>query len=176
MRLEDAVAFRADAFAFFDANDRCSCATRLSPSFFGSACDGAHSRRTFDESMARRDPAQPVRPRRRSGSWIAAAGATSANARRRDDARTRTGDAYLMRDRATRDGGRVMVFTDVTDRRRAEAALGGTDRSLSAQAGAGKRKSRRAPGELSRRSDTPVRAACRRGRHHQDDAAAHHEP
>jgi signal transduction histidine kinase len=36
---------------------------------------------------------------------------------------TRDGQAYLVRDRATRDGGRVVVFTDATDRRRAESTL-----------------------------------------------------
>ena len=37
--------------------------------------------------------------------------------------RTNTGEAYLVRDRATPDGGRVMVFTDITDKFRAETAL-----------------------------------------------------
>jgi cell cycle sensor histidine kinase DivJ len=36
---------------------------------------------------------------------------------------TNTGEAYMVRDRATADGGRAMVFTDITDRVRAEAAL-----------------------------------------------------
>lgn len=36
---------------------------------------------------------------------------------------TKAGTSYLVRDRATRDGGRAVVFTDVTDRRRTEAAL-----------------------------------------------------
>src|SRR6201996_3547860 len=37
--------------------------------------------------------------------------------------RTSSGEAYLVRDRASPDGGRIMVFTDVTDRVRAETAL-----------------------------------------------------
>ena len=36
---------------------------------------------------------------------------------------TKSGTSYLVRDRATRDGGRAVVFTDVTDNRRTEAAL-----------------------------------------------------
>jgi signal transduction histidine kinase len=36
---------------------------------------------------------------------------------------TKAGSSYLVRDRATRDGGRAVVFTDVTDSRRTEAAL-----------------------------------------------------
>ncbi len=35
----------------------------------------------------------------------------------------KSGVTYLVRDRATRDGGRAVVFTDVTDNRRTEAAL-----------------------------------------------------
>jgi two-component system cell cycle sensor histidine kinase PleC len=38
--------------------------------------------------------------------------------------------AYLVRDRATRDGGRATVFTDVTDRHRVESALGEQTRAL----------------------------------------------
>jgi signal transduction histidine kinase len=41
-----------------------------------------------------------------------------------------SGAAYLVRDRATRDGGRATVFTDVTDHHRVEAALGEQTRSL----------------------------------------------
>jgi cell cycle sensor histidine kinase DivJ len=37
--------------------------------------------------------------------------------------RINTGEAYLVRDRGSQDGGRVMVFTDITDRVRAETAL-----------------------------------------------------
>jgi signal transduction histidine kinase len=37
--------------------------------------------------------------------------------------RTNTGEAYLVRDRAGPDGGRIMVFTDITDKVRAETAL-----------------------------------------------------
>jgi two-component system cell cycle sensor histidine kinase PleC len=40
------------------------------------------------------------------------------------------GEAFLMRDRQMEDGGRVVVFTDVTDRRRAETALEEQTRAL----------------------------------------------
>jgi signal transduction histidine kinase len=43
---------------------------------------------------------------------------------------TVSGTAYLLRDRATDDGGRVVVLTDVTDHRRAENALAEQTRSL----------------------------------------------
>jgi two-component system cell cycle sensor histidine kinase PleC len=40
------------------------------------------------------------------------------------------GSAYLLRDRPTAEGGRVVVFTDVTDHRRVEAALEEQTRAL----------------------------------------------
>ena len=44
--------------------------------------------------------------------------------------RTNTGEAYLVRDRASPDGGRVMVFTDITDKVRAETALAEQEHAL----------------------------------------------
>ncbi len=44
--------------------------------------------------------------------------------------RTASGTAYLVRDRATRDGGRAMVFTDITERHRAETALAEQTKAL----------------------------------------------
>ena len=43
---------------------------------------------------------------------------------------TTRGKAYLVRDHATPDGGRVMVFTDITDKTRAETALARTQSAL----------------------------------------------
>ena len=42
----------------------------------------------------------------------------------------KSGDTYLVRDRATRDGGRAVVFTDITNSRRTEAALGEQTQAL----------------------------------------------
>ena len=44
--------------------------------------------------------------------------------------RTNTGEAYLARDRATLHGGRVMIFTDITDKVRAEKALAEQEHAL----------------------------------------------
>jgi two-component system, cell cycle sensor histidine kinase PleC len=41
-----------------------------------------------------------------------------------------SGTAYLLRDRVTSDGGRVIVFTDITERHRAEKALAEQTRAL----------------------------------------------
>jgi two-component system, cell cycle sensor histidine kinase PleC len=122
-RLQEAVALSAEAFAFYDAKDRLILANDLyahlcgvksldelmGKSFREIAAQGAYNGRiVLDES-----PEQWLE--RRLKSHRAAAGATTI--------RTNTGEAYLVRDRASPDGGRIMVFTDVTDKFRAETAL-----------------------------------------------------
>jgi two-component system cell cycle sensor histidine kinase PleC len=123
MRLEDATALSADAFAFFDARDRLVMCNALYAHLHGAA--GAHELCgwTFPDIMNRSARSGRFLLDGDLDEWIerriethqAPAGAlTVAGA---------NGISYLIRDRATRDGGRVVVFTDVTDRRRAETAL-----------------------------------------------------
>src|SRR6185312_14597428 len=47
-----------------------------------------------------------------------------------DTLQTTSGHAYLVRDRATSDGGRAVVFTDITEKSRAEDALAQTQTVL----------------------------------------------
>jgi cell cycle sensor histidine kinase DivJ len=47
--------------------------------------------------------------------------------------KTTDGTVYLVRTRATPDAGRVMVFTDITEKTRAEAALAKTEKALADQ-------------------------------------------
>ena len=85
--------------------------------------------------------------------------------------RTNTGEAYLVRDRATPDGGRVMVFTDITDKFRAETALAEQQHALAdADAQAEQQKSYLA--DLATRLDAGQRQRGQR----QDHPAAHHGP
>jgi signal transduction histidine kinase len=46
---------------------------------------------------------------------------------------TKDGTVYLVRTRATEDGGRALVFTDITEKTRAETALARTERALADQ-------------------------------------------
>ena len=85
--------------------------------------------------------------------------------------RTGSGEAYLVRDRATADGGRVMVFTDITDRFRAETALAEQQDALAAS-----RAQAEAQKSLSRRPDAAAGPGQRQGRQRQDHPAAHHGP
>jgi cell cycle sensor histidine kinase DivJ len=57
-----------------------------------------------------------------------------------DTLQTAAGRAYLVRDRATPDGGRVLVFTDITEKARAENALAQTQSVLESSRDAAQRQ------------------------------------
>lgn len=122
-RLETAVDLSADAFAFWDSGDRLI----LCSAFFAEL----HGYRSSEEMIGEHFRDVVVTAVRRDRfridgdieDWIerridthgAPAGALTLQ--------THSGAAFLVRDRATRDGGRATVFTDVTERQRAERAL-----------------------------------------------------
>jgi len=121
-RLEEAVAMSAEAFAFFDSNDRLVMANAL----YARVCDRPLDEllgRTFTEiaggvirsgRMLLDEAPDAWLERRHKGHRDPVGSATL---------RVVTGECYLVRDRATHDGGRAVVFTDVTDTFRAETAL-----------------------------------------------------
>ena len=123
VRLEEAVALSAEAFAFYDADDRLILANDLYANLCGVKGLDELIGRTFPEICARvayngrmvfeESPEQWLE--RRLHNHRSPAGAVTL--------RTNTGEAYLVRDRAGHDGGRIMVFTDITDKVRAETAL-----------------------------------------------------
>jgi PAS domain S-box-containing protein len=122
-RLETAVDLSADAFAFWDSGDRLILCSAQFAELHGyhSPDDmmGEHFR-DIVVTAVRRDR---FRIEGDVENWIerridthgAPAGALTLT--------TQGGAAFLVRDRATRDGGRTTVFTDVTERHRAERAL-----------------------------------------------------
>ena len=122
-RLQEAVALSAEVFAFFDAGDRLILANDLYAQLCGVKTVEALIGRTFPEIAAEGaysgrilldEPPEQWLERRLKGHNAPISAMTI---------RTNTGEAYLVRDRATPDGGRVMVFTDITDKFRAETAL-----------------------------------------------------
>ncbi len=130
MRLEDAIALSADAFAFFDARDRLAMCNALFAQLHGAAQQGELKGWTFSEIVERSA---------RSGRFVIEGGIEDWLEHRHEAHQapagaltvTSTGGcAYLVRDRITRDGGRVIVFTDVTDRRRAESTVEEQTRAL----------------------------------------------
>ena len=121
-RLEEAVALSAEAFAFFDSNDLLIMGNDLYAHLIGMPLDQLIGK-PFPEIAATvaykgrilLDETPEAWLERRLKGHREPAGATTL--------RTNTGECYLVRDRGLKDGGRVIVFTDVTDKFRAETAL-----------------------------------------------------
>jgi len=122
-RLQDAVALSAEAFAFYDAKDRLILANDLYAQLCGVKGLDELIGRTFTEiaglvahggRLVLDETPEQWLERRLKGHRDPMGAVTL---------RTSNGEAYLVRDRASPDGGRVMVFTDVTDRVQAEIAL-----------------------------------------------------
>ncbi len=122
-RLETAVDLSADAFAFWDSGDRLVICNDLFAHLHGFATTDQMTGKTFRDLTT----IAVKRARFVTGDealdWIelrvdahgAPAGALTVT--------TPSGAAYLVRERATRDGGRATVFTDITERHRVETAL-----------------------------------------------------
>jgi signal transduction histidine kinase len=130
MRQEDLVELSADAFAFWDRHDRLLLCNAAYAEIHGHSSGEFMLNTSFEELM---------RSAISRGKFVIEGDAETWIARRLDTHHspagaltivTQSGDAYLVRDRATRDGGRATVYTDVTERHRAEAALGEQSRAL----------------------------------------------
>ena len=128
-RFEDTVELSADAFAFWDARDRLIHCNDGFAQLHGQAA--ASLRGLSFEALLRATVAR--------GRFAVDGDVESWIARRLDAHRAQagaltvaaaSGGSYLVRDRATRDGGRATVFTDVTDHHRVEAALDEQTRAL----------------------------------------------
>jgi len=122
-RLQEAVALSAEAFAFYDARDRLILANDLYAQLCGVRSLDELLGKTFSEIVTSVVHSGRLLLDGTPEEWLE---------RRLEGHRDRvgavtlrinSGDAYLVRDRASQDGGRVMVFTDITDRVRAETAL-----------------------------------------------------
>jgi two-component system, cell cycle sensor histidine kinase PleC len=129
-RLEDAIELSADAFAFWDKTDRLIlCNTAFAE------MHGAHSPAmilgvAFEELVRNAVGRGKFVIGGHAENWIerrlethhAPAGALTVS--------TADNQSYLVRERATRDGGSATVFTDVTERTRVESALNEQSRTL----------------------------------------------
>lgn len=128
-RLEDAIELSADAFAFFDRNDRMVVCNHEFAALYGKPAaemQNVEFRTMIADAVERGrvliDSDKEAWIARRLDLHNAEAGVMTLE--------TKSGAAYLVRDRKTRDGGRVTVLTDITDERRVEAALAEQSRSL----------------------------------------------
>ena len=127
-RLETAIGLSADAFAFFDGKDRLVVCNQDYAALHGQKPQdmrGREFRELLDEAVragrVRMDGDGQAWIQRRLDLHHSSAGAMTLE--------MKSGAAYLVRDRRTRDG-HVTVLTDITDERRVEAALAEQSRSL----------------------------------------------
>jgi signal transduction histidine kinase len=122
-RLETAVDLSADAFAFWDSRDRLAICNELFAKLHGFDSPDQMTGKVFRELITTAVRRERFVVGDDTMSWIerridahgAAAGALTVV--------TSSGDAFLVRERQTRDGGRATVFTDITERHRVETAL-----------------------------------------------------
>ena len=129
-RLEDAIELSADAFAFWDRNDRLVLCNTAFAEMHGAPSPAEIVAAPFEELMQDAVRRGKFEIDGHVENWIARrleahrapAGALTVT--------TAEGPSYLVRERATRDGGSATVFTDVTERRRIEAALNEQTRAL----------------------------------------------
>ena len=127
-RLEAAIELSADAFAFFDARDRLVVCNQEYAALHGRKLEGLRGAE-FSNLVSEAVRSGRVKVDGDAQAWIerrldlhrSSAGAMTLE--------TRSGAAYLVRDRRTRDG-YVTVLTDITDERRVEAALAEQSRTL----------------------------------------------
>ena len=127
-RLRTAIALSADAFAFYDRYDRMTLCNEEYAALTGAIDPDTLKGFGFND-IVERIAQQVIAPEHRAG-WVerrhelhrVPAGAMTVE--------LKDGTAYLMRDRAASDGGRIVVFTDVTEHSRAEKALSEQARAL----------------------------------------------
>jgi two-component system cell cycle sensor histidine kinase PleC len=122
-RLETAVDLSADAFAFWDANDRLILCSAQFAELHGFHTPDEMIGLAFNDIVTTAVRRDRFRIEGDTENWIARRVDTHLSPAGALTLETHTGAAFLVRDRATRDGGRATVFTDVTEHHRAERAL-----------------------------------------------------
>ncbi|MDE1985051.1 MAG: PAS-domain containing protein [Alphaproteobacteria bacterium] len=129
-RLQSAIALSADAFAFFGRNDELVLCNDEYAEIHGARAPDDLIGQNFRNLVSRQALRGLVQFDDSADAWIerrlelhgVPAGAMTVE--------MASGDAYLMRDRATEDGGRVIVLTDITEHHRIEKALAEQTRTL----------------------------------------------
>lgn len=122
-RLETAVELSADAFSFWDSGDRLVLCNNLFAELHGYASPELMAGIPFKDIMVTAIRRDRFVTGDNAEEWIERRVDTHRSPAGALTLQTHSGAAYLVRDRATRDGGRATVFTDITERHRAEAAL-----------------------------------------------------
>ena len=156
-RLEEAVSLSTDAFAFFDRRDRLIMANARYAAFLGTTVDAVLNR-SFGELIAMAAKAGRVVLEDDAEAWLTRRLQSHQKPVSHATIRTADGQAFLVRDRATPDGGRAVIFTDITDRVRAETALAEQESALERSRDEARRQSDYLA-DLARRLDHATRNA-----------------
>jgi two-component system cell cycle sensor histidine kinase PleC len=126
-RLEAAIALTADAFAFYDRYDRLTLCNDTYAAVTGATT--ADIKGVGFNDLVERIAAHVI-PEPGRAAWVEKRHEIHRQPAGAMTAEFADGTAYLIRDRAAGGGGRIVVFTDVTDHRRTEAALAEQARAL----------------------------------------------
>lgn len=129
-RLSTAIALSADAFAFFDRNDRLKLCNAEYAAINGTQQPSEIVGLAFSD-IAMRVFLNAI-PKGDSQQWLAKRKAIHSEAAGAMTMECQDGRAFLIRDRACSDGERIVVFTDVTEHHRIEMALAEQTRTLDA--------------------------------------------
>jgi PAS domain S-box-containing protein len=131
-RLEEAIGLSADAVAFYDRAERFLMGNDRYAQLAGATLEELKGKSITEVVTRAANSGQVVHDQTRTD-WLAKRlAAHRANASAHTLSAT-DGTVYLVRTRATPDGGRVLVFTDITEKSRAEAALAQTEKALADQ-------------------------------------------
>ena len=128
-RLEEAIRLSADAFAFYDAHDRFVTGNVLYAQLAGLTLEALKGQ-SFEAIVRQVASSGRLALDVSLEDWVARRLRGHCSNTSADTLQTSSGTAYLVRDCATADGGRAVVFTDITEKTRAEDALVQTQQVL----------------------------------------------
>jgi two-component system, cell cycle sensor histidine kinase PleC len=128
-RLEEGIRLSADAFAFYDARDNFITGNELYAQLTGMALVALRGR-PFETIIREILQSGRLALDCTGEEWIARRTRAHKQPSSVDTLQTSDGKAFLVRDCATPDGGRAVVFTDITEKARAEDALAQAQRAL----------------------------------------------
>lgn len=129
-RLQNAITLSADAFAFFGRNDELVLCNSDYAEIHGAKAPEDLIGQSFRDLVSDAAKRGLVATDGDADAWIERRLEIHSEAAGAMTIKTVSGAAYLMRDRATEDGGRVVVLTDITEHHRVGKALAEQTRTL----------------------------------------------
>jgi PAS domain S-box-containing protein len=131
-RLEEAIGLSADAVAFYDRDERFLMGNDRYAQLAGTSLAELRGA-SFRDVVTRAVRGGHIQQEMPEKDWLARRLVSHRAEASAHTVKATDGTVYLVRTRATPDGGRVLVFTDITEKTRAEAALAKTERALADQ-------------------------------------------